>query len=447
MVVKWLLPGWLKYRLSILSVQTVNAEILIDLYQQFQAGNTRFLLAFRHPSTADPFTMAYLLWYAVPRAARQRGIVFKAPVRSYFMYDRGIPLWAGNFVTWLFPRLGGTPILRGKADRTGLRAARDLFANGQYPLSVAPEGGTNEHNELLSPLEPGVAQFGFWCVEDLHKAGRQESVYIVPIGMKYTYVNPPWEKLAALLSELETATGLVTSAPLPLGLLADAQADNLYGRLLRLSNRILDLMEGFYTRYYHRTLPDPTQMTIVSDQPLPKDGPNQQLTARLQALLEVALQVPEEYFGLQANGNFSDRCRKLEQAAWDRIHRQDIDQLSPLECGLADWLAAEADLQMRHMRIVERLATITGNYIIETPTANRFADVILILWKTVFFLQGGDPNQAPKLGPRSVQLTVGTPLSVSDRWSLYQANRRGARQAITELTHALQTALKELMVY
>lgn len=441
-VVKLLLPLWLRYRLSIADIQTKNAETLVELYQKFQAKQVRLLLAFRHPNTNDPFTMAYLLWYAVPRAAKRMGVKFKQPVRSYFMYDRGIPLWAGEFVSWLFPRLGGTPILRGKADRVGLRAARDLLANGEIPLSVAPEGGTNEHSELVSSLEPGVAQLGFWCVDDLQKAQRSESVYIVPIGIQYAYINPPWQPLADLLSEMEAAADVSPSAAVPSGFLSDPKKDALYGRLLRLSDRVLEIMETFYTQYYHRPFPELTSAEpgISSDALL-----NEQLTARLQSTLEIALQVVEDSFGLRPKGSFSDRCRQIEQAAWNRIHRNDVDKLSEMERGLADWLAEEASLQLGHMRIVERLSSITGHYILEKPTADRFADVILIVWKIVTALRGGDANSPPSLGLRTIQITVDQPLSVTERWPTYKKDRRHARQEIESLTQSLQSALEQMV--
>jgi len=36
----------------------------------------------------------------------------------------------------------------------------------------------------------------------LVKAGRSEAVYIVPIGIQYRYVKPPWRQLDWLLSQL-----------------------------------------------------------------------------------------------------------------------------------------------------------------------------------------------------------------------------------------------------
>ncbi|ABW26948.1 1-acyl-sn-glycerol-3-phosphate acyltransferase [Acaryochloris marina] len=435
--VRFLLPVWMPWKLSVTSVEAENLEVLVKLYQEFQAGNTRFLMAFRHPSTKDPFAMSYMLWRLVPKEARKSGIRFKRPTYSHFMYDRGIPLWAGEFVSWLFPRLGGTPILRGKADRVGLRAARDIFANSPYPIAIAPEGGTNEHNELVSPLEPGVAQMGFWCIEDLLKANRSESVYIVPLRIRYRYVSPPWKAIKDLLGQLEAQMEL-TAEVTPSGLLEDPEKDALYGRVLRLGECLLAEMDRFYSKYYH--LPRP-----VVD-PLPYDPPdrNAKLAFQLKQQLDIALQAAESYFGITAKGEIVDRCRRLEQASFDRIYRQDLEQLTPLEHGMADWLAQEASLRIGHMRMVERLTMVSGNYILEKPTGDRFAEIVLIMWKIMTFMQGGDSHSPPQLGAQSLKLTISDPISVTDLWPTYSANRKGAKKAVDELTQSIQTALEDL---
>ncbi|WP_299414056.1 1-acyl-sn-glycerol-3-phosphate acyltransferase [Acaryochloris sp. IP29b_bin.148] len=434
--VRFLLPLWMPWKLSITSAEAENLAVLVKLYQEFQAGNVRFLMAFRHPSTKDPFAMSNMLWRLLPQEARKAGIRFKTPTYSHFIYDRGIPLWAGSFVSWLFPRLGGTPILRGKADRTGLRAARDLFANSPYPIAVSPEGGTNEHNEIVSPLEPGVAQLGFWCVEDLLKAGRSESVVIVPLNIRYSYVSPPWEALKDLMDQLETQMGLsATSGPVP-HLLADPQADRLYGRVLRLGEHLLAEVNAFYRQYY--------QLESPADPPEDCTDRNAKLAFQLKQQLDIALQVAEAFFGLPAKGNLVDRCRRLEQAGFDRIYRQDLDQLTPLKRGMADWVAQEASLRIGHMRLVERLTMVSGNYILTKPTGDRFAEVILILWKIMTYIQGGRPHNPPTLGPQALKMTIGDPISVTERWPVYQENRRGARQAVDDLTQTIQAALEEM---
>ncbi len=424
-VVKHLLPGWRKWQTPITDIQGQNLETLARLYQQFQQGKIRFLIAFRHPSTNDPFAIAELLWHLVPQAAKQQNISLNAPVHFHFIYDRGIPLWAGSQVGWLFSQLGGIPIHRGKLDRQGLKTARELFANGQFPIAASPEGGTNGHNEIINPLEPGIAMMGFWCVEDLLKANRNEQVLILPLGIKYHYLRDNWSAVAELLTEMEADCGITDLTPT-----APPTAASLYPRLIRLGNRLLSLMENFYQRFYHQTLPT---------------SENDELPTRLKAILDVALNVAEKYFDIQPKGGLIDRCRRLEQAGWDCIYREDIpdvESLCPIERSLADRIAEEASLRMWHMRLVESFVAVTGHYVKENPSFERFAETTLLVWATVNRIKGQKINKRPHLGKQKVQITVGEPISVSQRWDVYQTNRRGA---VANLTADLQKALEQMI--
>ncbi len=385
--------------------------------------------------------MGYLMWRLLPQTAQAMGATLKRPTHSYFIYDRGIPIWLGDWAAWLFPRLGGTPIHRGKLDLMGLRSARDLFANGQFPLAAAPEGATNGHNEIVSPLEPGISQLGFWCVEDILKAGRSEQVLIVPIGLKYHFITPPWDALAKILTGLEADTGLEPAATFGNPL----QDGHLYKRLYRLGEYLLSLMENHYTRFFHVTLPNPplskaeaTTASVLS---------SEVFTARLNALLDAALTVAEEFFNLQPKGSVIDRCRRLEQAAWEYIYREDLnlESISPVERGLADRIAEEADLRVWHMRLVETFVAVTGQYVREKPSVERFADTTLLAWDMVCRIKGGNPFKRPKLGPQKALITIGEPISVSDRWDAYKGGRRNAKQAVADLTQDLQTALEKMI--
>ncbi|WP_026100368.1 lysophospholipid acyltransferase family protein [Fortiea contorta] len=436
-ITRWLIPFLIRFRTrpwlpaGILRVQPENAETLAQLYQQFQAGKIRLLLACRHPEVDDSACMLYMLSRVVPKVARQRGIALKRPIHAHFLYDRGMTLWAGNSLGWFFSRIGGVPVRRGKRlDRHALQTARELFADGKMPLAVAPEGGTNGHSGIVSPLEPGVAQMGFWCVEDLLKANRPETVFILPIAIQYRYVQPPWSKLDWLISKLEANSGLsVQSVPDSV----DGQEEIFYQRLWRLAEHLMTEMEEFYRRFYHQNLPD---------------IPNQELIDRLHRLLNTALQVAEQYFGVQSQGSFIDRCRRLEEAGWSYIYREDvadIDALPPLKRGLADWVAQEADLRMRHMRLVESFVAVTIDYIQEKPTVERFAETTLLIFDMMSRVGGGILPARPHLGWREAQITVGEPISVNERWSNYQAGRQAARQAVNDLTQDLQVALEKLI--
>jgi hypothetical protein len=302
-------------------------------------------------------------------------------------------------------------------------------------------------------LEPGVAQLGFWCAESLRKANRPEEVFIVPIGIRYHYAEPPWSKLDWLLSQMEADSGL-PKEELNVGKLnvegfnlqpanLSALEASLYQRLLRLSEYFLCEMEEFYRRFYHQNLPELTSMGID-----PSANPNQVMAARLQRLLDTALRVAEDYFGLQSNGTIIDRCRRLEEAGWSYIYREDLpdlEALAPFKRGLADSVAQEAELRLRHMRLAESFVAVTGTYIKEKPTAERFAETALLMFDFIARIKERKIPRRPRLGWREVRMTVGEPISVSDHWSTYQTSRQAARQAVTDLTQDLQKVLEKLI--
>ncbi|MDZ7960602.1 MAG: 1-acyl-sn-glycerol-3-phosphate acyltransferase [Aulosira sp. DedQUE10] len=436
---QWLLPIFLRFRTrpwlvaGIVEIEAKNAEVLAQLYQEFQAGKVRFLLAFRHPEVDDPLCMFYLLSRIVPKVAKAKGIALQYPVHSHFLYDRGMTLWAGDWLGWFFSRLGGVPIRRGRRlDRQAIQTARDLFANSKIPIAVAPEGGNNGHSEIVSPLEPGVAQLGFWCVEDLIKAKRSETVFIVPVALQYRFINLPWAKLHRLLSKLEVNSGLLVQ---PVDQLSGDQPQEIdYQRLCRLAEYVISEMEEFYRRFYHQNLPDIPELEIIE---------------RLHRLMDTGLKVTEQYFNIQSQGNFIDRCRRLEEVGWSYIYREDVPEINalpPFKRGLADWIAQEADLRMRHMRLVESFVAVTASYIKEQPTAERFAETLLVIFDMLSRI--GDRKKMParpRLGLRKAQITVGEPISVSDRSLSSQADRQASRQALSQLTKDLKTELDQLI--
>ncbi|MEM9219114.1 MAG: 1-acyl-sn-glycerol-3-phosphate acyltransferase [Cyanobacteria bacterium P01_F01_bin.150] len=457
-----ILPTWLPWKQNISHVELDNGKALVEMFQKFQAGKARFLLAFRHPSTNDPPCVAQTVWNEIPKAARQHGIKLQAQPHVHFVYDRGIPLWAGEKVGWLISHLGGTPIRRGRLDTQGLRSIRELFASGEFPIAAAPEGGVNGHNEIVSPLEPGIAQFGFWCVDDLQKnktknQGTQssEDVFIVPLGIQYRFHTAPWQKLEQLLTQLETDSGINLPEALKVPDLKDGdqltadQETILYRRLHSLGEHLLNLMEEFYKTYYQQ----PLEVPANDDNKEANDklnsgadwGEKHALAPRLHALLNAALTVAEQSFGMKPKGSLTDRCRRLEQASWDRIYRddlQDLESLPAVKRGLADLVAEDANLRIWHMHLVENFVSVTGKYVADSPTVERFADTLLLLWKMITQIKG-ESKELPNLGRKYAVVTAGEPICVGDRWPEYKKSRR---KAVADLTDTLQHSMEKLIL-
>jgi len=405
-----------------------GAAELAALYGAAQNGQVRLLIAFRHPSTTDPLVMAQLLWKEVPRAARRKGIRLAGPVHSQFLYDRGIPLWAGAAAGWMLARLGGVPIQRGKLDRQALKAARNLLAHGPFPLAVAPEGATNNHDELLGPLEPGLAQMAFWCCEDLAAEGRSERVLIVPVVLRYRLLDQDWEPIHRLLTALETALGITAAAAVLEPQAAD-RADRRYARLLGIADQLLSQLERFYR------LGDGERSGLHPGDP--------DLQDRLSRLQETALAEAESHFDLQPRGTILERCRRIEQAGWKAIYRDDLGTCPPLERSLADWSAGEAARHLDHMRLVEYFASMGVAYVAESPSVDRYREVLLIVWEAIVWIQGRRGEPPPEQGPRQVRIIVGEPIDAGARFADYQSERR---LAVDRLTATLRSSLEAAMV-
>ena len=118
-LVRRLLP--LVFRAQGLEIRNGNAaDGLAKAFQAHQAGETTLLIAFRHPSTRDPLVLADLFWNRAPSKARQCYSPLARPVELRFLYDRGIPIWAGPLIGWLLQRCGGISIHSGRLDPPAL---------------------------------------------------------------------------------------------------------------------------------------------------------------------------------------------------------------------------------------------------------------------------------------------------------------------------------------
>ncbi len=428
------LPLWLRWRCGITAVEVEGMATLVEAMHSFQAGESRLLLAFRHPSLDDPLSMARLLWVELAREGRRQGLRFDPAPTGQFLFDRGIPLWAGPAMGWIFTHLGGASIQRSKLDLPALRTARKLLLEGPHPFALAPEGATNGHNERLSPLEPGTAQLALWTAADLAEAGRRERMDLLPIGLQYSFIEPVWGAIEALLCRLEEGAGL---APDPAHDLAPSR---LLGRLVRLGDRMLEQMEAFYRDKVQLAVPEACAAAVDTAEPEPGFGP------RLQRLMDLALRRVEQSFGMQPCGSLTDRCRRLEQAGWDRLYPArppGSEPPSPLALALADRLAEETAAQLWHMRVVESFVAVSGSYVRERPSQERFADTLLLLWDTQCRIQGHAANQRPRLGRRRVRISIDRPIEVDGRLADYRRDRRRAVQALTE---ELELRLERLIV-
>ncbi len=423
------------FKTSIRRVDVEDIETLAEKYLELQNGKARILIAFRHPNADDPFSLVQLFWRKLPNYFKKKKIKLDRFVHFHFVWDRGIPLWAGNAVAKLYSKLGGIPIHRGKVDWKGLNSIREHFVNSPYPVLIAPEGATNGHIEILSPLEPGLAQLTVWCLEDLKKQNRNELVYIIPMGIKYKFKKENWEGLNKILNSFVETLGkdYLENEAVPNDDLSSMNEEKkiAYTKLMQVFNSILTLLETYFQTYFFK------QKQVAHSFDIEK---------RIQFLAENILSTEESFFGLKPRGSIIDRCRKLEQASWDWIYREDYSsEKSLLLQSLENRIAFDAKRQDWNMRLIESLVAIQNNYIPTKPSFERFMDVTLLLHDTLTKILTGSGQKRPIVENLDSTVKIGKPILVNDYIEEINSSRLGAKSAMNKITLELSQRLTDLM--
>lgn len=399
----------------------INSSSFITALQDFYTGKHRLIFAFRHLTHADGPLLYRAFTRQLHRLAHQEGRPLPTQPHVHFMYDRGITLWAGSYLEWLLPFISATPILRGKADRQGVAAARQLIAAGGHPLAVAPEGGINNLNYALGPLQPGLMQLAGWAQDDLAAKGHSVPIAIMPVGLIYKYEQAAYPRFDALLAELENTLSLPSKPAHPArcepGFCPDQIDDPAlqlrYTRYLAIHATMLNYLEDYYRENHYRKY-------LAT-------APAESLDGRTIRLSDLAFSIAEESLKVTGRGTTTDRIYAIEQAAWAKIYRNTPP--TPLQKGLADWAASDAHSAARHMRLASSLHRISLDYLFAEPGFERLADITLLTWDVM--ARCLNLRDKLMLGPRQAYLTAGEPIVLAP------ASERADRKAA--LAHAHET--------
>jgi len=429
------LGSWLNVRFGsrVRREELHGIERLIHAYRRMQDGEVRLIVAFRHPGVEDGMVIFRLLSGIVGRESRRRGIPLRWPPRGYMLYGRDVPYWAGEFLNWMFPRMGAISVFPGRYDSQSIATMRRALTEMPHPIALAPEGQVSYHNERVARLEDGTAQLGFWCMEDLKKQARTEEVLIVPVCTSYHYDPRDWKRLVRLLEKTEAECGLTS----PEGLAPRApqmrfppeqeSRRKICIRVTRISRRLVHVAEDFYSRFYG-----------IAFAPPQDEESDAVLQDRLRGVCEAALSVAERFFHLKPKGDFVQRVFACRQAGLGWMFREDIDDLetlSPLDRAMADRMALDTWLTCRHVELVDLLEYLRTDYLFPDSGFDRFVESITNLRDAVNRLEGGDISGRINPFHKTARIVVNEPISVSPLWGAYRENRRKAVAALTTQIH------------
>lgn len=135
---------------------------------------------------------------------------FSAILNEQFNYiaAREIFDWWRGFHGWCIQRVGAYSITRGSLDRASISMSRKLIVEGKRKLVVFPECEISGSDDRLLPVEPGLAGLFLKSMEAVQQASRGEPVYVLPVSLKYKYVQDISQTLSNSLTRIENDLGL-----------------------------------------------------------------------------------------------------------------------------------------------------------------------------------------------------------------------------------------------
>jgi 1-acyl-sn-glycerol-3-phosphate acyltransferase len=301
-------------------------------------------------------------------------------LRPTFMGAREI-FEVNALVAWALQSMGVFSVDRDGPDLSAIKTAISLLEKGGEPLVIFPEGEIYHHHRRLDPLNEGVASIL------LKAASRLESgkkAYLVPVAMRFFHDPSVENTFRDRLSRLEDRIGWT---PRP------AMATD--ERILRLATGVLALKE---TEYLGRA----------------GGGTIQE---RLSQLCDDLLGEVETRYPRDAKASTPpERVRALRY----RIRRRLLDAENPPDHTQRVQLLDDLDRVFTALQAHSYI----GDYITVDPTTDRRAEMIMKLEEDLL----GFPFYPV---PRTVEVTAGKPIPVSDLIASGKIPPKGGALALT----------------
>ncbi len=302
--------------------------------------------------------------------------------------------------------MGGFSVNRGGENGKCQQFAKDVVKRGQYDLLVFPEGEVYLLNDLVMPFKPGVAMLALDTASESRKEGRPDRrVLIVPIAIKYHYLDDVMPALDRLAAELEATY------------FGERRMGLLYDRIYAIGIELLGRKEQEWG-----LRPDPAW------------GVYDRVHYVQKFLLE---SLERRYFGRGRDELPFDRARRLMLHLLEELDALRIQS----DLSDAERKARTADLRrdLERAEAAARSVSFADDYVINRPTPERMAETLTKLEREI----RGRYVELPKVR-RSAMIAVGEPLDVHGYLAEYDA--RGTRkESILRLTRDLQAGIQTMI--
>ncbi len=345
------------------------------------------ILCPNHPTETDPIVMFWL-------SRRMRHYYNFLATRETLDGPRGR----------LLNRIGVYSVIRGYPDRESIRFTRRLLSQDDRQVVIFPEGLVYEHNDRLLEFQPGVAQIGFWALEDRVKDGKPAALPLVPIAIRYRCLRPGLPAIRAGLSALETRLAIRDGAQRP---------D--YDRLIAVGSAILTRVEAGEGLAPDDTLDLSARITRARGAIL------QRVATRIGAEVDPQQSAGDQLHGLYNSLKAWVGVLDKDAAGYDeRLYRQRAETARPLFAEL--------------LRL-QNVVALDGSYVRAEPTTERFLEVLGRLELEVL-------GRVRSRVPLGALVTAAPPIRLQDHHDEYRAAKR---ETVARVTQRLRADIREML--
>jgi len=391
-------------------------SILFDVFKRALAGESRCIIAFRHPNGAEPQLLTWFFLYRLKALAARKGVRFARNPHALFVYGYEVARWGGWAARLVMPKLGAMPIHHSKMDSNGMAMIYRAISEGPYPLALAPEGQVSYTTDSLPRLETGVVRIGFQAAKQLSEKNGCP-VEILPLSVHFRYGAWGKSSMEKLLKKIEKICGFSNIA----------ENFSFTERLRKCRDHILEINEGRYK--------------IKADASHPFEE-------RMERVIYAALENSERMLGINADGDFFTRLYKVRQICWDKIFLPGVDSLdriTRIERGAMDLGAGEAWYIARHQELADFGWYFRRPLPTEETALHNKVEYVQNLWDFANRTMGGALSGRVNIFPRKVIIHAAPPINLSERLPSYREDRKAATAAVMpELEKAYLDCIDEI---
>ena len=412
----------------------VQGDALFNAFKRALAGESRCIIAFRHPNGAEPQVLSWFFLFKLRALAAKKGIRFSRMSHAVFVYGYEVARWGGWSARLTLPKMGAMPIHHSKLDSEGMARIYRAITEGPYPVALAPEGQVSYTTDSIPRLESGVIRIGFNAVQQLEQQREQKlepsalqttagknitcPVEILPVSLHFRYGPVGEASMERLLRKVEKHCGFSRS-----------EAKNLsFGeRLRQCRNYILEINEGRYN--------------IKSDTSV-------SFEERLEQVVNTALETAERLLGVKTEGEFFSRLYKVRQICWDRIYLPGvdrIDRMTRIERGTKDLSAGEAWYISRHQELADFCWYFRRPLPTEETALHNKVEYVQNLYDFANRTMGGAISGRINIFPRKIIIQAAEVINLTKRFPKYKEDKKAAiAAALSELEKAYIDCINEV---